>query len=72
MAGALTAAAWAAGTAVAGGALFPAGSFFLAGGFFLAGVRQGRRLGMVAGSRASTATSVAAMRTSWRLSAMQP
>src|SRR4029077_2824940 len=57
------AAAWAAGTAVAGAALFPAGGLFPAGACFLAGVRQGRRLGMVAGSRASTATSVAAMNT---------
>ena len=54
---------------MAGAALFPAGdlcrpgALIPAGAFFLAAVRQGRRLGMVAGSRASTATSVAAKNT---------
>jgi hypothetical protein len=54
-----------------GAALFPAAEFlaaeFLAAEFlaaeFLAAERHGRRLGMVAGSRASTATSVAAKNT---------
>jgi hypothetical protein len=62
-------AAWFA--AFPGAALFLAAEFlaaeFLAGEFlageFLAGERHGRRLGMVAGSRASTAISVAATKT---------
>jgi hypothetical protein len=61
---------WAADTAAAdaawfaafpGAALFPAAEFLAAE--FLAAERHGRRLGMVAGSRASTATSVAAKNT---------
>jgi hypothetical protein len=57
-------AAWFA--AFPGAALFLAAEFLAAeflAGEFLAGERHGRRLGMVAGSRASTAISVAATKT---------
>jgi hypothetical protein len=57
---------WAAGTGAAGGtagATFPAGESFPDEGLCLAAERQGRRLGMVAGSRASTATRVATKNT---------